>query len=1023
MVDIQKVPSWVVNFKEGENSTGASTGSPLNKTISQMGESENKSSHPFVVCVHEWIVEKSNPNSLIQRKNAALIRIELRRKPNQGLGLNGYRDLELGSESSDWSKVIQMGDVIVFHLLKKSVESIVSLDSNSSSSDVSSIGFSGVDDFRSTPPVVEDGSEWEGKLSVPLANVDLKLVKTKCLAEFDVGKHKKKILFHFPTMKESRHFLTFVNTLKSYLREIAMSAMKMERQKISTRESSEPVKFLVEIVSATDLKGEDNDMADPYVVVKFGRKKVHTTSVIRKNLNPIWTVDTGSMVIINLYPEELYVNDLMFEVRNKHTSSSLGQAILPTKKLIKFTGKRYEMKLKFLQLGKDAQGYLSVKCKRADASDIEFVENIKSNEFPTKEYYNNFVTPKLKARIKVKKRIGDIIYHLARPVQEDERKEWLTSTQIEDLANSQSLFWTEIGKKDEGLGKMYVEIIGLDGLSKDLDSTVIDPGKGTDAYVVCAFEDSAITSDVIQDCNSPRFLPWTRRAFKFNINDISSKLFIGAFDHDRGMHSNDPIGRISISLAKFVPNTTYNLSYELYDTGQISNRLSRGVIHLRLRMICKNERSLFFNSFKSQPARHAIHVDNSQNCEHIDYTIKGYTDVEEYDLKTVFSMVMEILSTYQAIFFTIRDTVKSIWLWRGQKKKIFCWEVYVPLHSIIMFTFAIIIAEHPQYTLSCFFASIAWMMLTILGGERKRPSRWSRPSPSYLSLLARLLTNHSRPETIEASTDDESESEPDSRQSVDMENEYEMKVRQFWLDYYQEFEEWNQNDAGSIHHYRTRNRNQNKKTRLSLFKDSLYPVQNILYTVVISKLRLVSSIMTWGDEMYISFWITTVAIICCIASIFITNEISLLMRRVVFYTLFGPWNKLFDLYFKKLDSLSSEKKKKLQRDRNQIKHDRGISLQAQLRKEKLEKEAAIKRQMFGDMVVQMPAKFMHEKYKAVPSMNSSAHPNTYDPEEDIENSFRRETMLGQRWVHIQHDFALSSHVCQLKYLYDTCSFR
>lgn len=58
---------------------------------------------------------------------------------------------------------------------------------------------------------------------------------------------------------------------------------------------------LVEIVSALRVPSMDaNSDSDPYVKVMMGNKKIHETKEINNNSNPIWTLETGSLFLIEL---------------------------------------------------------------------------------------------------------------------------------------------------------------------------------------------------------------------------------------------------------------------------------------------------------------------------------------------------------------------------------------------------------------------------------------------------------------------------------------------------------------------------------------------------------------------------------------------------------------------------------------------------------------------------------------------------------------------------------------------------
>lgn len=137
-----------------------------------------------------------------------------------------------------------------------------------------------------------------------------------------------------------------------------------------------------------------------------------------------------------------------------------------------------------------------------------------------------------------------------------EETEWLTVDQLHDEALKPSTKWIEAGYGD--LGRAFVEIIGCNGLA-NMDLGLNDT---TDSFAAIVFEDSLVRTDVIYDCLNPRWMPWSRRAFAFNILHPSSMLFLGVFDYDE-LDNHDPIGRVGINTSKFQSNTSYLLHYRL----------------------------------------------------------------------------------------------------------------------------------------------------------------------------------------------------------------------------------------------------------------------------------------------------------------------------------------------------------------------------------------------------------------------------------------------------------------------------
>ena len=91
----------------------------------------------------------------------------------------------------------------------------------------------------------------------------------------------------------------------------------------------------------------------------------------------------------------------------------------------------------------------------------------------------------------------------------------------------------------------------------------IDKSNKTDAFVAVAFEGCFIRTDTINDSLSPKWMPWTQRAFAMPITHPTSLIFLGVFDHDPG-DLYDPIGRVIIDISSLYNNTFYMLTYDLH---------------------------------------------------------------------------------------------------------------------------------------------------------------------------------------------------------------------------------------------------------------------------------------------------------------------------------------------------------------------------------------------------------------------------------------------------------------------------
>jgi len=154
-----------------------------------------------------------------------------------------------------------------------------------------------------------------------------------------------------------------------------------------TKGSMQPddqINILVEIVSALDLPIADFVSADPYVVVKMAGKDVHRTAVIPKDLNPIWTLKTGSLFLLRSTVEEFFAatSGLTFVIKDYDAvgkNEKLGEVNVSLDELLKGTGERVEYKIVHAQgfepKGKDGaepkNARLFLRMRKASDDDIK----------------------------------------------------------------------------------------------------------------------------------------------------------------------------------------------------------------------------------------------------------------------------------------------------------------------------------------------------------------------------------------------------------------------------------------------------------------------------------------------------------------------------------------------------------------------------------------------------------------------------------------------------------------------------
>ncbi len=98
------------------------------------------------------------------------------------------------------------------------------------------------------------------------------------------------------------------------------------------------------------LRLADFTTSDPYVCVEDGKVEWHRTEVISKSLNPIWTLSTGSLFLIQTTLNEFFYNASRLEFIVKDYDSIgendiLGSVLVNKKELLAGKGERVEYEL------------------------------------------------------------------------------------------------------------------------------------------------------------------------------------------------------------------------------------------------------------------------------------------------------------------------------------------------------------------------------------------------------------------------------------------------------------------------------------------------------------------------------------------------------------------------------------------------------------------------------------------------------------------------------------------------------
>ena len=586
------------------------------------------------------------------------------------------------------------------------------------------------------------------------------------------------------------------------------------------------INILVEIVSATDIpdarKG-DKRTSDPYVIVWLGTQEIHRTSVIKNSLFPIWTVETGSLFVLQMTLSEFFKASsvgLTFDVMNSKSTKRdelLGRISIPQHKVLEFASpstKSAKNTLKNRSSGRTQQQRqqryvprrelpmtnllarfdveqavvvpkLNLRFKNATREDLRFLKVLYKVSRKKKQQgtdalgvFSDYVYVEPKWRTKVNpltsrraKKIDGIVCHLVKPGPDPDRPEdqtlWMTSSQIQDECFMPSTKWIEAGTGQ--IGYLYLEILKCDNLPNLDDEVLSRKSNVTDAFCGIVYEDSSVNTHVINDELSPRFMPWTQRAFVFRMGHLSSELHIGVFDHDK-VDFADIVGRVSINLANLCPDTEYILTYPLYDTvfspmdydsddkscdDASTKRIPRGTITVRLKINLPNYRYAILKSMIPKTNAVCISVPTRDGFHQRRFITLGDENNCVLNLKAVTSYTKELLENLDC-FYYIHQAAMTVLLWRGHytvfggdsegtanQKSTSCFKcsIKLPLHSLVAFLWGIFLAEDPSLIPSFVLFCVAWLFLATNELSRKDPHP-SQQCHSFGKIWQCLIVGH-----------------------------------------------------------------------------------------------------------------------------------------------------------------------------------------------------------------------------------------------------------------------------------------
>jgi len=851
-------------------------------------------------------------------------------------------------------------------------------------------------------------------------------------------------------------------------------------------ETNETVSILVEIVSANNLpssrakwserhdginphytlvaEGRDSSIADPevapsidpYVVIRDGTLDIHSTAYIPDAINPVWTVSMGSLFLLQSDLVEFFdsSNVLEFTVKNHSDIDDIehqpiGTVMVHKTELLNGTGERKCYQILQPPMVSQVKGatlepvdsaveapYLCLRYRQASAEDIDFMETFRKG---TNQKYDQpkeegvyasktFLAPQSKSMTLVdpslEKPAGEngkssmiLVNTTTIPSDKPPGTERVTKIQIEDFSKEHSTSWTEAGSGS--IGKLYIEIMACDGLSKANRAIEMK----TSTFVNLIFEDSIVNTEVVHDCSSPRWMPWSQRAFVLNMIHLSSQVFVGVFDYindeENGDLNHNPLGRAVINISNLRPRAIHTLTYNLYDSDDV-NREFRGTVTMRLRIAIHDERRALISELYIRD-HYSISTMKESDFQCASYSILENNQSHAMSLESLTDHVDELLG-YVEITDQIVDALLVVLLWKGnysitlnldtsafrtsRRREIV---LDLPIHSIVAFAWATILAWNLEHCISflCFF--VGWVFLAVLESQRRHPSPWRRPR-SYAEHLNILLFHKSKFAAL---------GRPPLRRTIHPNERLgEMEIFEFQKaeqraarqkrlgissserEQYQkspeEEERTTQQEVSSDGNNSQTSCRSNDSSSSRVMEELgssntipdpskviLFSIQNF-FCKSCRLLRVCSSVILWRDS-YLAFWITSL----CFATSFVAFWIPWLWLiqwsfRLFVWPFFWPWMKLVDIfYFQERKNLCTNGENILPLSDTEILVDlldrmmERTEANAILRENTL-KYKDMKRYMFGKYSTRIPI-FQEERFPFEPAVSSSSVPYNTNP--------------------------------------------
>lgn len=842
---------------------------------------------------------------------------------------------------------------------------------------------------------------WVEKYRFPIRSMNIKgTSRTAVFISIQLGRVLQRRQIIFETLEEAQEFVALVHREKERDDERSGQKLTVIFQGKPPPEIEQTITFLIEVVSGWDLPIADLFRSDPYVLCSFNGKIIHRTSIISNTLDPIWTVKTGSLFLFTVKVEDLFISEgILFEVMDYDTLGShelLGRCVLPPQTIYEGKGQRLQFKLtgagtssmKSSRITLEEQpGYLALRCRRASQSDIDFMNNnvyISKHKMVEKstmdkavsEYLGgaNIIQSYLVRQTRIVKQPGtvDVKQYKIRPGPDPKRPEettWMTKEQIDEEILQESTHWIDIGTGS--LGRLFVEVLKCDNLP-NLD--MFGRNK-TDSFVCLLYEDAFIRTDVIDDCLSPRWLPWMKRAAIYHIYHSSSSLFLGVFDHDT-IGNHDLVGRVTVDLANLRPDTVYVLTYNIYTTANLNNRDFRGTVTLRLRMEIEDERQLLLSNLQLPP-EFFVNVKSYKEYMMLKQTCEGLDDTSKYDIKTIKNCIAELYA-YQHLLLPVKDALINVALWRGTTSfTIGKRTISLPTHSLTIFLSLVLVVERPQLAPAWFSAVIGFGMLATMEFRRQMPGPWLK-CKSYHELFSTLVFGFSPFPSVAIQPNEDAEEANRYLEAIQKRIQEAAEVADKAYEEHEKAQEAIRKEMQELGDISTDISTNNEGFfTIDPTKQIFFPIQQTLL-LVCRYARLAKYIATW-EECYLSFWFTTGCFVVSFTFIFVPWFFLLKwLFRLLVWTLLGPWMKLVDIFYvSKISNVTLNQRLEKLREQQLIYLEKYLH-EKRIVREKAMKHKAMKTYMFGRFISRVPV-WKEDSLKDLPLSQSYAVPYAPKP--------------------------------------------